>query len=156
MLIASIFGTRPIRYFAQCTHQEAGGWKGKPLLIFSTPELIESKMRQLEVLAHDGVIATITIDEVDMIERSHGRQVYTSLLPKLREHCEGAKFIFLSGTITVGGLVSLLPPNLIDRTIPQDEKTALFIHDRALPDCLSFHVERKINEEQVGCDMFWL
>ena len=126
------------------------------MLIFSTPELIELRMRQLGVLARDGVIATITIDEVDMIERSHGRQVYTSLLPKLREHCEGAKFIFLSGTITVGGLVSLLPQTWIDRTIPDDEKTAFCIHDRALPDCLSFHVERKINDEQVCCHMLLL
>ena len=123
------------------------------MLIFSTPELIESRMGQLEALAQDSVITTITINEVDMIERSHGRRVYTSLLPKLRQHCEGAKFIFLSGTITVGGLVSLLPTNLIDRTIPEEEKTALLIHDRALSDCLSFHVERKVNEEQVCCDM---
>jgi hypothetical protein len=131
--------------------QEAGGWEGMPLLIFSTPELIESRMRQLEVLARHGVIATITINEVDMIERGHGRRVYTGLLPKLRQHCEGAKFLFLSSTITVGGLVSLLPTNWIDQTIPEEKKTSLLINDRALPDCLSFHVERKVNEEQVCC-----
>jgi hypothetical protein len=105
----------------------------------------------LKALADDCVLSNITIDEVDMIQQSNAtyRGVYTELLQKLRKHCLGVKFIFLSGTITTLGLVGLLRPTSITQAPPDEEKPALYVHDRALADSLSFHVERKTNDEQV-------
>jgi hypothetical protein len=106
---------------------------------------------QLGALAEEGCLKSITIDEMDMIEQSHGsyRGVYTHLLERLRSHCIGVKFMFLSGTITTKGLVSLLPPGSLTNTYTSDEKPVLFLSQRALADSLSFRVERKANDEQV-------
>ena len=90
-----------------------------------------------------------------MIDRSNtgGRGVYTNLTEQLRQHCEGVKFIFLSGTVTPRGLVSLLPTRSIAQCTPDAVKPLLVIHERALADSLSFHVERKINDEQVSLEI---
>ena len=129
----------------------------KPLLLFATPELIEQRLPQLKVLAAEGFLSSVTVDEVDMMDRRRGgfRGVYTNLAEKLRLHCGGAKFIFLSGTITTRGLVSLLPSVSIAQQLPEVTKPLLVIHERALADSLSFHVERKVNDEQVGLKILW-
>jgi hypothetical protein len=134
---------------------EASTWISKPLILFATPELIEPRLSQLGDLADEGCLKAITIDEMDMIEQSHGsyRGVYAHLLERLRNYCSGVKFMFLSGTITTRGLVSLLPPGSLTTTYSNDEKPVLFLSQRALADSLSFRVERKTNDEQVR---FWI
>ena len=85
--------------------------------------------------------------------RSSSRSVYTNLTEKLRQHCVGVKFIFLSGTVTSRGLVSLFPTKSNAENPPDAAKPLLLIHERALADSLSFHVERKVNDEQVSIEI---
>ena len=131
------------------------GWTSKPLLIFASAELIEKTLPQLKALAEEGCLSSVTLDEMDMIDRSStgGRGVYTNLTERLRQHCEGVKFIFLSGTVTTRGLLSLLPTTSITQHTPDAVKPLLVIHERALSDSLSFHVERKVNDEQVSLEI---
>jgi hypothetical protein len=119
----------------------------KPVLLFTTPELIESCMPQLEALSMVKSLKNLTIDEVDMIHQSHAsfRGAYTEILGNLRRHCQGTKFVFLSATVTAAGLAGLLPP----MASIHDEKPVLYLNDRALADSLSFEVERKRDDEQV-------
>jgi superfamily II DNA helicase RecQ len=120
---------------------------GKPVLLFTTPELIATCMPQLEALSMVMSLKNITIDEVDMIQQSHAsfRGVYTEILGNLRGHCQGTKFVFLSATVTATGLAGLLRPT----ASIHDEKPVLYLNDRALADSLSFEVERKSDDEQV-------
>jgi hypothetical protein len=119
--------------------------------LFASPELIEPRLEQLQTLAEDGFLSSVSVDEMDMIDRSHQgfRGVYATLLEKLRLHCHGAKFIFLSGTITARGLVTLVPSTSIFQDASKRSKPLLLMHERALADSLSFYVERKTSDEQV-------
>jgi hypothetical protein len=121
------------------------------LIIFASAELIELRLPQLKALAEEGCLSSITVDEMDMIDRSHagGHGVYTNLTEQLRQQCKGVKFIFLSGTITTRGLVSLLPTISIAQDTSDAEKPLVAMHERALADSLSFRVERKVNDDQV-------
>lgn len=124
----------------------------KPFIIFTTPELLESRLSQLEQFSELGLLKNITIDEVDEIEisQTNSRRAYTKLLGKLREHCPSTKFIFLSATVSAVGLVDLLPVAISSNQHPSiQQKPMLFLHDRALADSLSFEVERKCDNEQV-------
>jgi hypothetical protein len=49
--------------------------------------------------------------------------------------------------------VSLFPTKLNAENPPDAAKPLLLIRERALADSLSFHVERKVNDEQVSLEI---
>jgi hypothetical protein len=127
------------------------------LLVFATPELVANCMSQLEAISAHHCLASITIDEVDMIQQGNGREVYMNIVSHIRQALQGGpKLLFLSGTITPTGLLGVLPPASV--ALNEKEKPALFVNSRALSNTLSFHVERKVSDKQVRrfADSKWI
>lgn len=135
-------------------------WSGdisKPIIMFTTPELVNQSSRALQALktlSFTGSLRRIVIDEFDVIEESDEdfRQAYLDLCPALRKYCRKrdgcpVQIMALSATVTKLAVLNRLSDEVHLRS-------ALFFGERALPDCQSFRVERKVSNEQVR--LIWL
>ena len=121
--------------------------KSKCTLIFSTPELVECNIVAISRLHQAGVLTSIVFDEFDVQTEAYDdyREVYIELLPKLRETCPCASFMFLSATASRHALLSIVPKVALPK-----QKMKLFLSHRPLSDSLRFRVERKENLKQVS------
>lgn len=121
--------------------------KSKCTLIFSTPELIECNIVAISRLHQAGVLTSIVFDEFDVQTEAYDdyREVYVELLPRLRETCPSASFMFLSATASRNALLSIVP-----KVALPEQKMKLFLSHRPLSDSLRFRVERKENLKQVS------
>ena len=96
----------------------------------------------------------IVIDEFDVIEESgeEYRKAYLDLFPALRGACRkknGRPVQTMALTATATKLAIL---KSVSNEATSSSK--LFLADRALPDCQSFRVERKVSDKQVR--LTWL
>jgi superfamily II DNA helicase RecQ len=85
---------------------------GTSLILFSTPELVESNLSSLQQLANYKKLRQIVIDEFDVIAeaRSNYRSAYLDLVQDLRKHCwPSTTFLFLSATATRQAILEVLP-----------------------------------------------
>jgi len=119
----------------------------KSTLIFSTPELIDHHLAAISWLKNAGVLVSIVFDEFDIQTETYEdfREVYTNLLPKLRESCPDVSLMFLSATASKRALLSIVP-----KVASPKRKIKLFVASRAISDNLIFKVERKENPGQVA------
>jgi superfamily II DNA helicase RecQ len=74
----------------------------RPLMIFSTPEIIENCLSEVRWLADKHLLSLIVIDEFDYIEECDHtfRSAYTTLVENLKEGLQPSQvpFLFLSAT----------------------------------------------------------
>ena len=83
-----------------------------------------------------------TLNSVSQERNAEHREKYTTLVPNIREACNGVPFMFLSGTTTLSVTKKVL-------ALPEHKVTKVFTHARALPNNLVFSVERKLDNRQV-------
>jgi hypothetical protein len=121
----------------------------KPLIIFSTPELVKSGWDALSDLSHQGILKRIVVDEFDVIGESSEkyRGAYLDLLPRLREKCRWCDrpipIMLLTATATKQAILDLLD------SANESSKAKMFLCQRALPDWHTYSVERKDSNSQV-------
>jgi hypothetical protein len=121
----------------------------KPLIIFSTPELVQSGWDALSDLSRQGILKRIVVDEFDVIGESNEkyRKAYLDLLPKLRENCRWSNrpvpIMALTATVTKQAIFDSL------ESANESSKFSIFLSQRALPDWHTYSVERKDSESQV-------
>lgn len=125
-------------YAALRLNELAQHHNGDPLILFSTPELMERCFDGVRSLTNRDLLSLVVIDEFDCIDESNDifRKMYRELVPKLKDATQSAAvpFLYLSATGSTALIAEVLEGRPASKqAIPGSSRPILFLSKHVLP-----------------------